>query len=207
MRVTRFIPSGGEDGSMMRTDDSGPPRFGLVLVGCTAADMASWEARFAGRRFVISRVDVDAATGVDAGLAQMRSAMDAIRADALSGARVGVAGYRDGGRFAYLAATRLGADAAVAFLGAGIAAHLDEAHRARVPMSLHFSDDDPRVPIADIRAIKGALEGIGCIDIYRYQRFDAAARELAELRAMEVLAGVLARDEKSDVPLERTQDA
>ena len=35
-------------------------------------------------------------------------------------------------------------------------------------MSLHFGDADERVPFEEVRAIKGALEGFGTTEIYRY---------------------------------------
>ena len=132
---------------------------------------------------------VAAGAAIDETLARVKAALDASR---LAGAPVAVVGYGEGGRYAFLAATRLGADGAAAFRGSGISAHLDEARFARVPMSLHFADDDPRVPPADVRAIKGALEGIGTIDVYRYERWDAAAEAQAETRAFTMLSGVRA---------------
>jgi len=158
-------------------------------------------ARYAAHGLLVATADVDGAD-TDAGLAAVRAAMRALREDATSNGRVAVAGYGVGGRFAYLAATRLGADAAVAFHAPGIGRHIDEAERVRVPMSLHFGDDDEGVPFADVRRIKGALEGIASVQIYRYPGvgagfaligdpgYVAAAALEAERRAFGVLEGL-----------------
>ena len=47
--------------------------------------------------------------------------------------RIAVVGYGLGGRYAFLAVTRLGADAAAAFYGNDIGAHLNEASRVKKP--------------------------------------------------------------------------
>ena len=54
------------------------------------------------------------------------------------------------------------------FYGSGIGRHLSEAARAVKPLSLHFGDADEDVPFDEVRAIKGALEGFGTTEIYRY---------------------------------------
>ncbi len=155
-------------------------------------------ARYAARGLLVAAADVDGAE-TEAGLATVHAAMQALRANARSNGRVAVAGYGAGGRFAYLAATRLGADAAVAFYATGIGRHIDEAERVRVPLSLHFGDDDDNVPFAEVRRIKGALEGIASVQIYRYPGvgagfallgepgYAAAAALEAERRALRVL--------------------
>jgi dienelactone hydrolase len=173
----------------MSSNEVSGARPGVVLVGLgvTAAPVA--EARWSARGYAVMRIDVDA--DLAAGLARVAAAIAALRA-APEPRAVAVAGYGAGGRYAFLAVTRLGADAAAAFRGAGISAHLDEARFARVPMSLHFADDDPGVPPADVRAIKGALEGVGVIDVYRYAHWDGAAEAQAEERAFSVLDSVKA---------------
>ncbi len=94
------------------------------------------------------------------------------------------------GGYAFLALTRLGADAAAAFHGTGIG-YLDEAPAAKLPLSLHFGDGDERVPFEEVRAIKGALEGFATTEIYRYpgvghgfaMREDTGFSEFAALQA------------------------
>src|SRR5258708_23358726 len=89
-------------------------------------------------------------------------------AERVPGGKIAVVGYGFGGRYAYLAVTRLGADGAAAFYGAGIGDYLGEASRAKLPLTFHFGDDDELVPIEEVRRIKGALEGFATTEIYRY---------------------------------------
>lgn len=173
----------------MSSNEERGPRPGVVLTGLPATTAAAAEARWNAHGYAVMRVEVRAEAGIDAGLARIRAAMETLRA--AGACRIVVAGYGDGGRYAFLAVTRLGADGAAGLCGAGIGAHLDEARFARVPMSLHFADDDPHVAPAEVRAIKGALEGVGAIDVYRYPHWDAAAEAQAEGRAFEALDGLV----------------
>lgn len=182
MRSTRFITSGGEESGMQLSERPGTG-FGVILTGLSEGPGAAAEARWSARGYTVLRVPGE--------LARIADGLEALRGrPGIRGA--GIAGYEEGGRFAFLAATRLGAHAVAAFRGAGIAGHLDEARLARVPMSLHFADDDARTPLEDVRKIKGALEGIGLIDVYRYVQWDAAAAAQAEERAFAVFDGVAA---------------
>jgi carboxymethylenebutenolidase len=140
--------------------------LGIVLVGLPAGSGVTHE-RFVARGYDVLAVDVDDAAGVEGGLTAVARGMRALREHA-SARKIAVVGYGFGGRYAFLALTRLGADAAAAFHGSGIGAHLDEAPNAKLPLSLHFGDDDDRVPFEEVRAIKGALEGFATTEIYRY---------------------------------------
>jgi carboxymethylenebutenolidase len=163
--------------------------LGIVLIGLPPGSRATLE-RFAARGYDVLAVDVDEAAGVEGGLASVTWGMDALREHATDG-KIAVVGYGFGGRYAFLALTRLGADAAAAFHGSGIGAHLGEAPAAKLPLSLHFGDDDERVPFDEVRAIKGALEGFATTEIYRYpgaghgfaMREDAGFNEFAALQA------------------------
>jgi carboxymethylenebutenolidase len=160
-----------------------------VLVGLPAGSRATQE-RFVARGYDVLAVDVDDAAGVEGGLTSVTRGMRALQEHASAG-KIAVVGYGFGGRYAFLALTRLGADAAAAFHGSGIGAHLDEAPNAKMPLSLHFGDDDDRVPFEEVRAIKGALEGFATTEIYRYpaaghgfaMREDAGFNEPAALEA------------------------
>jgi carboxymethylenebutenolidase len=171
---------------MDASEHSGIPLV-VVLCGVPAVDAGRVEARWTARGYTVA--SVAAGADIDETLARVKAAMDAAGS---AGRPIAVAGYGDGGRYAFLAATRLGADGAAAFCGSGIGSQLDEARFARVTMSLHFADDDPRVPPAEVRAIKGALEGVGTIDIYRYEHWDAAAEMRAEARAFAAFDGLRA---------------
>jgi carboxymethylenebutenolidase len=171
--------------------------LGVVLVGVPGGSRGTLEA-FAGRGYDVLTADVGDGADVERGLAAVQSAMRTLAERATPG-KVAVVGYGAGGRYAYLALTRLGADGAAAFHGTGIRAHLDEAARARQPLTLHFGDADDRVPFEDVRAIKGALEGFATTEIYRYPGarhgfalrgdpgFDEASAAQAERRVFAIL--------------------
>jgi len=96
---------------------------------------------------------------VDQGVADIGSALAALKGRPECNGGVAALGYCLGGRLAYLAAARLEVDAAVSYYGGGIENHLAEAARIRCPLLLIFGakDDhigpDPRERIA--RALAG----------------------------------------------------
>lgn len=94
---------------------------------------------------------------VEQGVKDLGDAISHVRAMPECTGKVAVFGYCFGGRFAYLAGTRLGADGAVSFHGVAIGQHLDEADRLACPLSIHVGDSDPVVPKEEIEAIKAAL--------------------------------------------------
>ena len=170
------------------TSESQPRNaLGVVLAGIPPG--APEVERFAARGYDVLALELDEAAGVELNLQAVQTAMDALVARPAAGPTA-VVGYGAGGRYAYLALTRLGADGAAAIRGTDIGRHLDEASRAKKPLSLHFSDDDERVPFAEVRAIKGALEGFATTEIYRYPVYDATAAEQAERRVFAVLDGL-----------------
>lgn len=110
--------------------------------------------------------------------------------------RVCVIGYCWGGSLAFISAARLvGLDCAVGYYGAQIAAHAEE--KPKVPVILHFAEDDEYIPNEDRLKIKdlrpevpqhfypGTQHGFNCDDREFYQAESAA---LAQLRSMEFIA-------------------
>ena len=78
--------------------------------------------------------------------------------------KVAVIGFCWGGTLAWLSAARLGGlCAGVAYYGTGIAACLGEA--PKVPMMLHFGEQDAHIPPDDVNAIAQAWPGFA---LYRY---------------------------------------
>ena len=181
----------------MHSEQQPGKALGVVLVGLPARSRTTLE-RFVARGYDVLLVDIDEAADVEGNLTTVRHGMDAVQ-DRTTGGKIAVVGYGFGGRYAFLALTRLGADAAAAFCGTGIGAHLDEAPAAKLPLSLHFGDDDERVPFAEVRTIKGALEGFATTEIYRYPGvghgfamrehagFDEPAARAAERRVFDFL--------------------
>lgn len=112
-----------------------------------------------------------------------------------------VAGYCFGGRYAFLAASRLHADAAISFHGANIGYHLDEAPQVTCPVSFHFGGDDHVIPMDEVNAIRAALAGNAQAEIFDYDGvghsftavsrpavFNAGAASLSDQRSMQTLA-------------------
>ena len=82
--------------------------------------------------------------------------------------KVGVMGFCLGGKFAYLASTRLPIEAAVSYYGVQIDQHLDEASRRSCPLLMHFASDDPHVPPETVAAIQKRMAGSQGVDIHVY---------------------------------------
>ncbi len=77
--------------------------------------------------------------------------------------KVGVVGFCLGGTLAWLSASRLPVDAAVGYYGGRIAQYIDET--PKVPVMLHFGDQDQHIPATEIDRIKKAYRQI---PIYTY---------------------------------------
>jgi carboxymethylenebutenolidase len=92
----------------------------------------------------------------------------ALRARPECTGKVGVMGFCLGGKFAYLASTRLPVEAAVSYYGVEIDKYLDEAGRRRCPLLMHFAENDPHVPAATVAAIQARLAGEAGVDIHIY---------------------------------------
>ncbi len=82
--------------------------------------------------------------------------------------KVGVMGFCLGGKFAYLASTRLPVDAAVSYYGVQIDQHLDEAGKRGCLILMHFASDDPHVPEATVAAIRARMGCEAGVDIHVY---------------------------------------
>lgn len=90
------------------------------------------------------------------GMKDIEDLINHLRSHPRCNGKVAVLGFCFGGRYAHLAAARLGADAAGAFHGTMIGLHLDEADKVNVPVSFHFGDQDPIVPMEEVEAIRKA---------------------------------------------------
>ena len=78
----------------------------------------------------------------------------ALRGRADCTGKVGVMGFCLGGKFAYLASTRLPIEAAVSYSGVQIDQHIEEADRRKCPILMHFAENDPHVPASTVAAIQ-----------------------------------------------------
>ena len=117
-----------------------PDIFWRVMPGPTA-DMEKAFARYGAFDF-------------DHGLRDVEDLMQDLKARPQCNGKVAVLGFCFGGRYAHLSAARFGADAAGAFHGTMIGAHLDETDKVSCPVSYHFGEDDPVVPMDEVAQIK-----------------------------------------------------
>jgi len=105
---------------------------------------------------------------VDQGMLDIADLIHDLKARPECNGKVGVLGFCFGGRYAHLAAARLGVDAAGAYHGTKIGAHLDETPHVTCPVSLHFGAVDPAVPMDEVEAIKAAYANHGNVEIVVY---------------------------------------
>ena len=94
---------------------------------------------------------------IDQGVRDIGDAIAALRALREFKGRVGTVGYCLGGRLAFLAAARLGVDAAVSYYGTSMDSRLDEVKSVRCPIMLHFGGKDAAVPPETRNKLRAAL--------------------------------------------------
>jgi carboxymethylenebutenolidase len=92
---------------------------------------------------------------------------------------IGIVGFCWGGRVTFLVAARRPLGAAVGFYGGGIArphrfagfpALIDETPSLKAPWMGLFGDEDPSIPVADVEALRDALESAPVdTEIVRYE--------------------------------------
>src|SRR5262249_20726844 len=89
----------------------------------------------------------------------MRTAVDWLRAQPFCTGKVAAVGFCGGGRFAYLAAARVGVDAAAGLYGLGISQHLGEVKQIKCPLQLHYGLNDLHVPQTEIDTVSNGVRG------------------------------------------------
>ena len=110
---------------------------------------------------------------------------EAARAAVAGVGKIGVVGFCFGGTVAWLGATRLTFNAAVAYYGGQIAALANE--KPKCPVIMHFGEKDAHIPLSSVEQIKKAQPNV---PVYVYDAdhgfscderatFDKAAHELA----------------------------
>ncbi len=95
----------------------------------------------------------------DQGMLDIEDLINDLKARPQCNGKVAVLGFCFGGRYAHLAAARLDVDAAGAYHGTAIGLHLDETDKVKCPVSFHFGDQDPVVPMDEVEAIKKSYAG------------------------------------------------
>jgi carboxymethylenebutenolidase len=118
-----------------------------------------------GRKAAVARW---MAVDVDLVIADVRPLKDHLLSLPSCNGKVAALGVCAGGELAFLAAARLGIQAAAAFHGTHIDRHLDEADAIGVPVTLHYGEADTLVPAEKVAAVKVGLEGRSSVEIHVY---------------------------------------
>jgi len=130
---------------------STPDIFWRVMPGPTA-DMEKAFARYG-------------AFEQEPGMRDIEDLVKDLRARPECNGKVGILGFCFGGLYAHLGAARLGIDAAISFHGTKIGECLDETPKVTCPVSFHFGDEDPVVPMEEVAAIQKAYAGHASAEI------------------------------------------
>lgn len=140
---------------------------------------------------------------VDAGVADIQAALQALRAVPGCTGKVGTVGFCLGGLLAYLAATRTDVDASVGYYGVGIEQKLAEAPNIQKPLILHIATADTFVPPEAQAQVHTTLDHHPHVTLHDYvgqehafsrvngEHFDAAAAALAHARTLGLFRSAL----------------
>ena len=133
---------------------------------------------------------------VDAGVADIATTIDHVRALPECSGTVGAVGYCLGGLLAFLTATRTDSDASVAYYGVGIEKHLAEVEKLAHPLLIHIAEEDQFVPKEAQALILAQLKNHPQVQIHTYagrdhafarvggEHYDAADAKLANGRTL-----------------------
>lgn len=136
---------------------------------------------------------------VEKGVADMKAIVDTLKPMKEYNGKFAVVGFCFGGRYALLAASRLGASAAASFHGTAMGQNLEDAKKVTVPVSFHFGDNDKSVPMTEVEAVREALKGNPRAEVFVYAgashgfsspsrpSYDAEVWRLSWERSMNVL--------------------
>ena len=105
---------------------------------------------------------------VDRTIEGLKTLANFVRSHPCCNGALGALGYCAGGELAFLAGSRLGAEAVATFHGTRIDRHLGEANRIKGRLTLHFGGNDPLVPTDQVDAIRSGLADHAHADIHVY---------------------------------------
>jgi carboxymethylenebutenolidase len=97
-----------------------------------------------------------------------RTAVQWLRQSPHCNGKVAAIGFCMGGRTAFLAAARAGADAAISLYALGIAQHLDEVRSVKTRVQLHYGLDDEHIPKSEIDAVAEAARANSNVEVHLY---------------------------------------
>lgn len=127
----------------------------------------------------------------------------ALRANSACTGKVASLGFCMGGRLSFVCAADSAVDAAVCYYGGGIHTMLDRAPDIKVPMLLHFAENDGYIPMTAVESVKTAfgdrdnvrIDVYGGVDhgfnCWGRPMYNQRAAALARGRSLSFLAGVI----------------
>jgi len=127
----------------------------------------------------------------------------ALRAHPACNGRVASLGFCMGGRLSFVCAAEGAVDAAVCYYGGGIHNMLDRVPSIKVPMLLHFAENDGYIPMPAVESVKGAFAGRDDVRVDVYggvdhgfncwgrPMYNQKAAALARGRSLSFLSGVI----------------
>ncbi|MGC2760034.1 MAG: dienelactone hydrolase family protein [Candidatus Binatus sp.] len=130
---------------------------------------------------------------IDQGLRDIGDAIVALKAQPEFKGKVGAVGYCLGGRLAFLAAARLGVDAAVSYYGTRMDGHLGEVKSVRCPIMFHFGGKDAAVPPETRDKIRAAFSAHDNAEFFVYADAGHAFNNDRRSEAYDPFAAQLAR--------------
>jgi carboxymethylenebutenolidase len=104
----------------------------------------------------------------DKAVEDMAAAIAALKARPECNGRIGATGFCTGGTMAFMAATRLGVDAAAPYYGTQIHEFIGEAGRIKCPTIFHCGREDDRVPADIPEQIIAATQGLPDVAVHIY---------------------------------------
>ena len=103
------------------------------------------------------------------GMKDIEDLVNDLKARPQCNGKVAILGFCFGGRYALLGAARLGINAAGSFHGTAMGQHVDEVGKITCPVSFHYGDADPVVPMDEVHAIQTAFAGRSTAEIHVYK--------------------------------------
>ena len=114
--------------------------------------------------------DREKSFNIETGVHDLLSTLAFVRRHPSCTGKVGALGFCLGSRLAFLLAARSEIDCSVGFYGAGLDALLDEVYDIRMPLLLHFGEEDELLPPPTKRKILNALEKNNVINVCSYPK-------------------------------------
>ena len=111
---------------------------------------------------------LDRAPLIEQGVADLADVIAELKRLPECNGRVAVVGLCYGGPYAILGPARLGCDAGIAFHGTVVENYLDDLAGVRVPLSLHWGDQDHACPPETLARIREATRDMADVDITIY---------------------------------------